>query len=252
MMKSLQIKNKQEIISQLRKEILHLEGFKPISSKLDAGFGLGNLETAFPNQIFPTANIHEFLCAEKEQAAATGGFISGLLAKLMKNNGACIWLSSSRLLFPPALKIFGVAPDKIIFIDLKTEKDILWATEEALKCNGLQAVVVELKELNFAQSRRLQLAVEKSKVTGFVLRSHEDKVRPTACVARWRITSLPSLSQNGLPGVGYPNWQVELLKVKNGQPGVWQVGWSANGFKPLGKQIPHILLHQNNHLKTGS
>ncbi|MET4082607.1 protein ImuA [Pedobacter sp. UYP30] len=251
-MESLQKKNKQEIISQLRKEILHLEGFKPVESRLAAGFGLGDLEHSFPNKIFPIGAIHEFLCAEKEQAAASGGFISGLLAKLMKNNGTCIWISSSRLLFPPALKIFGVAPDKIIFIDLKTEKDILWATEEALKCNGLQAVVTELKELNFAQSRRLQLAVEKSKVTGFVLRSDESKICPTACLARWRISSLPSITENGMPGVGYPNWQVELLKVKNGQTGIWQIEWSATGFKPLRKQIPSVLLHQNNHLKTGS
>lgn len=245
-------KNQQEIISQLKKEILHLEGFKPAENGMAEGFGLGDLESSFPNHIFPTGVIHEFLCAEKEQAAASGGFISGLLAKLMQNNGICVWISSSRLLFPPALKIFGVEPDKIIFIDLKTEKDILWATEEALKCSGLQAVVTELKELNFAQSRRLQLAVEKSKVTGFILRSDESKIYPTACMARWRIASLPSITENGMPGVGYSNWQVELLKVKNGQAGVWQVAWSAQGFKPLNTQQSSLKLHQNIALKTGS
>ena len=250
-MESLQKKNKQEIISQLRKEILHLEGFRPVETELAEGFGLGDLEHSFPNKTFPTGAIHEFLCEEKEQTAASGGFISGLLAKLMKNNGNCIWISSSRLLFPPALKIFGVAPDKIIFIDLKTEKDILWATEEALKCSGLKAVVTELKELNFAQSRRLQLAVEKSKVTGFVLRSDESKICPTACVARWRISSLPSITENGMPGVGYPNWQVELLKVKNGQTGIWQISWSADGFRPLYRQKSNLEFQQNIKLKVG-
>ncbi len=250
-MESLQKKNKEEIISQLRKEILHLEGFKPIESFAEQGFGLGDLEAAFPNSVFPTGAIHEFLCAEKEQTAASGGFISGILAKLMENNGICIWISSSRLLFPPALKSFGVEPDKIIFIDLKTEKDILWATEEALKCNGLEAVVTELKELNFAQSRRLQLAVEKSKVTGFMLRSDESKIKSTACVARWRINSLPSINKNGMPGVGYPNWKVELLKVKNGQGGTWQIAWSADGFKPLNRQKSGLKIHQNIKLKVG-
>ena len=46
-----------------------------------------------------------------------------------------------RTIFPPALKSFGIAPDKIIFIDLKKEKEILWAMEEALKCDGLQQLL---------------------------------------------------------------------------------------------------------------
>ncbi|MGY3052618.1 protein ImuA [Pedobacter sp. UYEF25] len=250
-MENLQKKNKEDVISRLRKEILHLEGFKPIESQSEDNFGLGDLESVFPNGVFPTGVIHEFLCAEKEQTAASGGFISGLLAKLMQHNGTCVWISSSRLLFPPALKVFGVSPDKIIFIDLKTEKDILWATEEALKCSGLKAVVTELKELNFAQSRRIQLAVEKSKVTGFMLRSDESKIKSTACVARWRVNSLPSITQNGMPGVGHPNWQVEILKVKNGQTGTWQIAWSANGFRPLNRQKLNLEFQQNIKLKVG-
>jgi protein ImuA len=31
-----------------------------------------------------------------------------------------------------------------------------------------------------------------------------------------------------LPGVAFPRWQVELLKVRNGKPGIWQLEW-ANG-----------------------
>jgi protein ImuA len=75
--------------------------------------------------------------------------------------------------------------------------------------------------------------VEKSKVTGFVLRSDPTKVSSTACVARWRITSLPSELENGMPGVGFPRWNVELLKVRNGNPGTWKMEWSDNQFKPL-------------------
>ena len=41
----------------------------------------------------------------------------------------------------------------------------MWAIEEALKCDGLAAVIGEMKELSFTNSRRLQLAVEKSHVT---------------------------------------------------------------------------------------
>jgi protein ImuA len=52
----------------------------------------------------------------------------------------------SRMLFPPALKALGIEPDKVIFVDLKREKDVLWATEEALMS---RAVIAEVRELTF-------------------------------------------------------------------------------------------------------
>src|SRR5690606_39979301 len=85
----------------------------------------------------------------------------------------------------------------------------------------------------FVQSRRLQLAVEKSRVTGLILRCNPRAIGSTACTARWRIRSLPSILVDGLPGVGFPRWEVELLKVRNGNPGCWQLEWSENRFLPV-------------------
>ena len=64
----------------------------------------------------------------------------------MQSKGTAIWISATRKLFPAALKSFGIEPDHIIFIDLKKEKDILYAIEEALKCNKLTAVIGEIKQ----------------------------------------------------------------------------------------------------------
>ena len=123
---------KKDIIAKLQKNILQWQGFTPPAAGDDDTIGLGPVEAAFPNTIFPRGAIHEFLSATPEHAAASGGFIGGLLKALMQNQGACLWISMSRTLFPPALKIFGVEPDQIIFIDLKREKDVLWAMEEAV------------------------------------------------------------------------------------------------------------------------
>ncbi|WP_448701379.1 ImuA family protein [Mucilaginibacter sp. AW1-3] len=227
---------KKQIINQLQEQILLLQGFKAPVDTCEK-IGLGAVEGAFPNGVFPLGAIHEFLNAGQEHAAASGGFIAGLLTTLMQNGGACLWISASRTLFPPALKTFGVEPDRIIFIDLKRERDVLWAMEEALKCEGLAAVIGELREITFAQSRRLQLAVEKSKVTGFVLRTDMRKLTSTTCVARWKISPLPSELEHGMPGVGFPRWNVELLKVRNGNPGIFQLEWSAGGFVPVRKHV---------------
>ena len=230
-------KVKRDIIAQLRNDILLMEGFKPAAEGTASAFGLGPVEAAFPGGVFPTGAIHEVLNLEAEHTGATGGFIAGLLSVLMASGSSCLWISTSRKLFPPALKAFGVEPDRIIFIDLQREKDVLWAVEEALKCKGLAAVVAELRELGFTQSRRLQLAVEQSRVTGFILRNDPLKLGTTACVARWQVRPVPSETEDGLPGVGYPRWRVELLKARNGNPGTWTVEWSAEGFNVMPEAV---------------
>ncbi|RYD79410.1 MAG: Error-prone repair protein ImuA [Sphingobacteriales bacterium] len=227
---------KKDLIKQLQNEIFRMQGFSIPGKSGGTHFGLPKIEAAFPNSVFPTGAIHEFMCMANEDHAASAGFISGLLKTLSENGSPMIWVSTNRNLFPPALKTFGLQPDRIIFIDLKKETDVLWATEEALKCNGLAAVIAEVDDLSFTQSRRLQLAVEQSKVTGFILRKNEERMTASPCAARWKITPLPTAQIDELPGLGFPTWSVELLKVKNGKPGKWTVQWLADNFKVVSTQ----------------
>ena len=100
-------------------------------------------------------------------------------------------------------------------------------------------MVGELRDLDFTASRRLQLAVEKSQVTGFLLRRDERRLHTTAALTRWKINSLPgSMPEDGMPGIGFPRWNVELLKVRNGKPGTWQVEWIAGRFHHTKKAGP--------------
>lgn len=231
-----------DIVEKLQTEILRLQGFKP-STGIHANLGLGPILEAFPNGCFPLGAVHEFLSPRPEDMAATTGFIMGLLSPLMNNGGASVWVGSTCTVFPPGLRHFGVQPDRVIFLDLHNEKDILWALEEALKCGALSAVVGEMSNLSFTNSRRLQLAVEQSKVSGFVVRTNSTKVSTTACVSRWKITPLPGIHVDELPGIGYPQWRVELLRVRNGRPGVWNVSWMNGAFHPV--------LHSNHKAMSG-
>jgi protein ImuA len=56
-------------------------------------------------------------------------------------------------------------------------------------------------------------------------------------VARWKITPLPSELEEDMPGVGFPRWSVELLKVRNGNPGSWKIEWSDKGFVPIEEAV---------------
>lgn len=224
---------KADIIAQLQKEILPLQGFKPAIHNAAVDTGLGSIKFSFPGATFPLGAVHEFICPSTETLSAASGFIAGILSALMRHGGATVWISPSQTIFPPSLKSFGLEPDKIVFINLQKEKDRLWALEEALKCDGIAAVVGEVRELSFADSRRLQLAVEQSLVTGFIIRNNPRHLNTTACISRWKISHLSSMLTDDMPGVGFPCWDVSLLKVRNGKPGNWQMEWSAGRFRQI-------------------
>lgn len=229
--------SKENIIAQLQRDILPLQGLKQLATDSQMQLGFRAIENAFPNGCFPVGCTHEFLYPSVEDWAATNGFIAVLLSKLMQFDGAAVWVSASRTLFPAALKRFGVQPDKIIFVDLKNESDVLYATEECLKCKRIAAVVGETRYISFKASRRLQLAAEQSRVTGLLVRPQHKLINTTACVSRWRITSLPRALPEGMPGIGFPRWNVELLKVRNGKPGTWQLEYASNQLKEMKQNI---------------
>jgi protein ImuA len=143
---------KADIITQLKKDILALQGFRPLLHQ-HSRIELGTINHSFPNSVFPLGVNHEFICNNNESLTASSGFIAGILSSLLKKSvyakasadrgGAVVWISSSHTIFPPALASFGINPAQFIFIRLRNRNQILWTIEEALKCEGLTAVVGE-------------------------------------------------------------------------------------------------------------
>lgn len=220
--------NKQEIVSRLRKQILLMEGFKePV---LTEETSLGRINEAFPNGAFPFSALHEFFCYNQEELSSASAFITGLLSSRFKKTASVVWISPARKIFPPALKWFGMEPHQILFLNIKKEKEITWAVNEALTCSSLSAVIGELPEMSITASRRFQLTIEDARVGCFILRRNPKNLLTTA-VSRWHIQPLPTITEDNLPGLGHPRWKVNLLKVRNGKTGSWNMEWTNNGFR---------------------
>jgi protein ImuA len=239
--------SKAKIIAQLQREILPLQGLKHRVQEEAVDVGLPMMNAHFPNGCFPLGVVHEFFCHRAEDLAAAGGFVSGLLSTLAKNGGVTLWINHGPVIFPPALTTFGISPHTVLFLHPKKEANLLWALEEALRCNSLAAVVGEIPDLSFTASRRLQIAVEGSGVTCFLLRTVVAKTS-SSCVAQWRIKPLPGRVEEGMPGLGFPRWQVELLKIRNGRPGSWPVEWAGGQFMA---SYPSLAVSPALYRKTG-
>ena len=72
--------SKADIIAQLQKDLLPLQGLKHVANNHTIDTGLGPINYAFPNGVFPLGAIHEFIA---EDIAATSGFVAGILSVLM-------------------------------------------------------------------------------------------------------------------------------------------------------------------------
>jgi protein ImuA len=235
---------KNEVIERLQSQIISMQGIKKTAHNEAIDIGLGPIENAFPGRTFPIGAVHEFSSQCIENVASTNGFISGIIGRLMTKGGSCVWVCPKRTVYPPALKLFGINPDRIIFVETTSPKEILWTIEEALKCDAWASVVGEVSQLSFTDSRRLQLAVEQSNVTGFIHRINAKSENTVACVSRWKISRIGSNITRRMPGVGLPQWNVQLTKVRNGLPGSWNIGWTGERFQLIQQpaiSVPSIL-----------
>ena len=236
------ISKKADVLASLRDEIRKIEGFKTATATASMHFGITELDNAFPDKCLPLGTTHEFISDSPESSAATASFIAAILSKVVQNNATVLWVSKSKTLYAPGLLPFGITPDRIVFIHVSRDKEALWAIEEALRAKGLMAVVGEIGDADLTATRRLQLAVEKSGTTGLLLRNNPRKIEQSSvCVTRWKIDPLPSIEQNGLPGLGQPRWNVELQKVRHGQPGKWAIEWNDYSFSLIPQVIQPLV-----------
>ncbi len=219
----------EDIIGQLRKEVAAIERPKQHSIPKST-IGAGKLEDVFQDGKFPTSSIHEFISYSNEAAASTNGFIAAIASKIIQ--GACLWITTRHAVFPRTLHAFGIDPARVIFIETASIKEALWAMEEGLRCKALTAVIGEIPDITFNQSRRLQLAVEDSCATGFLHRVSPKSENIVACLTKWRITPLATYHED-MPGVSFPRWKVDLVKVRNSKPSMWQIEWACDYFNYL-------------------
>ena len=236
-----------DIIAQLQRQIMSLGGLRQASAMAPPGSGLRFMQAHFPNRSFPTAAVHELVCPAATEAAASSAFVLALLSKVLPAQGPTVWISRHQTVFPPALSGFGIPAHQLIFVHASSQKQMLWAIDEALKCEGLHALIAEPGAINFMQSRRFQLSVEQSRVTAFMLCQRQ--AMQNTCVSRWHIKPLPSVSQGGMPGVGPARWEVELQKMRNGRPGKWVVEWDGRHLKQVQEAAAEAARHL--HRKTG-
>lgn len=173
---------------------------------------------------FPAA-CHLVEVDYQSHIACAVGFLGGIVAKETKKGGCFIWVrdsyasSEAGCLYGLGFSSIGIDPDKLILVDAKAPKDVLWSVEEALRSNAVSGVVGEIHGgshvIDLTATRRLSLRCASAKVPVFLAASRLSSQVSTAAKTRWRIGPAPC-REPGDRLLGSPAWQVTLTKNRYG------------------------------------
>ncbi|THD61884.1 protein imuA [Phenylobacterium sp.] len=197
----------------------------------DAGtlpFGDPRIDGCLPGGGLPLGRWHE-VCGEGlevETAAAPAAFTALLVAPLARR-GEVVWVLRRDDLWAPGLVGLGFPPERLIQVCARDEAEALSVMEDALATVGVAAVVGEVEAADLTAGRRLQLACEKQRATGFLIRRRpyggtaRREATGSAAATRWRVASAPSEPPAAAFGLGDPRFRVALERCRGGRTGAW-------------------------------
>ncbi len=172
-----------------------------------------------------SGKLSEILPASyRDRVAAMGVTLALISGILQEKKGSLIWCQlrdPDRLhLHAPGLAAFGIDPQRVTKLTLATEKDLLWAMEEAVTSKAVVAVVGVLwseKLYDFTASKRLRLRVSESGIPALLVRSHRAN-GTTAADTRISVASHASHTASEKNGsfarLGRPEWQLNFTKSR--------------------------------------
>jgi protein ImuA len=203
--------NHQQTLQELRRRIRACEQGLPADATPVLSTGAPALDALFPAGGVRPGSLVEWL----ESGPASGAALLSLVAARQlhsesRRSPRIILIDTRRELFPLSLERLGFALEQLVLVRPATERDALWACEEALRCEGVGLVWAQFERLTSTSFRRLQLAAEESQGIGFLVRPPQARSQPSWAEARLVVQPRPS-------GEASPRFQIDVAS-SHGRP----------------------------------
>lgn len=242
----------QEALAALRRKVAGLEGRQGIDRADLFTLGFGDVDEAIGGGL-RRGVLHDLVAPGLPDCAALAGFAAAL-ARRAAGGRAILWarqdyveLEAGRL-DAHGLSELGLDPGGIVIVRARDPTGVLRAGAEAVRCDALGAVLIELwgapKALDLTATRRLALSAGQSGVTVFLVHVLAEP-DANAAASRWRVEASPSgaLEANA---PGYPVFRTTLLRHRAGYPEQsWVVEWDRDGRRfrkpaPLSRPVVSV------------
>ena len=188
-------------------------------------FGVAPLDASLAGGGLDGAGLHEIagVSASWSDDAAATLFAAGIAARFAAAPGiSVLWALTRFDLYAPGLAQAGLGPERILYAQGRSDRELLAMCEDALRDGALACVVAEVKAADQTATRRLQLAASEGGTPMLLYRRYRrfgqcPLADPSLAMTRWRIGTLPS-GRMTEPGVGRGRWNVELVRQRGGPP----------------------------------
>src|SRR5262249_1827013 len=125
----------------------------------------------------------------------------------------------------------GLDPRRVVTVRATDAEAALRTTADALACDALGAVVLELwgetRQFDLVASRKLTLAAQPSGVTGLLLRMAANPL-PSTAETRWMVRAAHSPPGSLRSVWGVPHFDAELVRNRHGPVGRWIMEWKCD------------------------
>jgi len=152
----------------------------------------GKLDQTLSQSGWPLSCTTELLTSDDG-----GGEFSLLLpalAKLSQEKKWIAFIAPPSIPYGPALSAAGINTDRILMVHPRNTKELLWATEQALKTGTCSAVISWFGNVDIADSdlRRIQAAANLSQCLHIQYRDTKFATQPSPAALRLNLSARPS------------------------------------------------------------
>jgi hypothetical protein len=122
--------------------------------------GYRALDRELPSGGWPTGALTEILGLH--EGVGELQLVLPALAALTRAGRRIVWLAPPHLPYSPALAAAGVALEHLTVVRAPGRRDALWAAEQVLRAGTCHALLAWLRDIRYAELRRLAVAAEGS------------------------------------------------------------------------------------------
>ena len=142
--------------------------------------------------------ITEWVADSESSGAASLSLVAAAnLLKVSVKSGPLVVVCGESGFYPPAAISLGLPVDRIIWVRPKRHSDLVWAIDQALRCESVAAVWAYAGvHLDDRDARRFQLASEVGKTAGLLVRPTASRGRPSFAEVRFHVKHLATGSQH--------------------------------------------------------
>ena len=157
-----------------------------------------NLSTACPaiDAMLPSGGLKRNAITEwvaksdSSGAAALSLITAATYLRSLSAAGALLIVDLDKNFYPPAAVALGIPMDQIILVRPRQHAQMVWAIDQALRCEAVAAVWAHVgTRLDDRDARRFQLAAETGNTPGFFVRPKAVRGRPGFAEVRFHVAS---------------------------------------------------------------